>query len=210
MAHKCFISYKKEDQDFRTKLDNLFNDEDVINKSLDRVIDSENGNYIMQVIRDDYLKDSTVTIFLIGEHSSENEGSDWNGDKNYFIKKELQSSLYNGVGNTRSGILGVVLPEMYDQIYRGQYTCSSCGKEHNYVNINDDTVIKEFSENYYLEPHEGCAWSEDERYCVLVKWDDFINDPEYYINSAFNKRGTDLSKKVHVNINRGFIKKSYF
>lgn len=210
MAHKCFISFKKEDQYYRDKLDSLFDDEDVINKSLNRVIDSENGNYIMQVIRDDYLKDSTVTIFLIGEHSSENEGSDWKGDKNYFIKKELQSSLYNGVGNTRSGILGVVLPEMYDQIYRGKYTCSSCGKDHNYVNIDDDTVIKEFSENYYLEPHEGCAWSEDERYCVLVKWNDFINDPEYYINFAFNKRGTDLSKKVHVNINRGFIKKSYF
>ena len=210
MAHKCFISFKKDDQYYRNKLDSLFDDKDVINKSLDRVIDSENGNYIMQVIRDDYLKDSTVTIFLIGEHSSENEGVDWNGDKNYFIKKELQSSLYNGVGNTRNGILGVVLPEMYDQIYRGQYTCNSCGKKHNYVNINDNTVIKEFSENYYLEPHEGCAWSEDERYCVLAKWDDFINDHEYYINSAFNKRDTDLSKKVHVNINRGFIKKSYF
>lgn len=120
MAHKCFISFKKEDQYYRNKLDSLFDDKDVINKSLDRVIDSENGNYIMQVIRDDYLKDSTVTIFLIGEHSSENEGVDWNGDKNYFIKKELQSPLYNGVGNTRNGILGVVLPEMYDQIYRGQ------------------------------------------------------------------------------------------
>lgn len=210
MAHKCFISYKKEDKDYRTKLDDLFNDEDVVNKSLDRVIDSENGNYIMQVIRDDYLKDSTVTILLIGEHSSENEGSDWNGDKNYFIKKELQSSLYNGVGNTRNGILGVVLPEMYDKIYCGTYTCDSCGEEHNCVRINDNTVIKEFSENYYLEPHEGCAWSEEERYCVLVKWDDFISDSEYYINLAFDKRSTDLSKKVHVNINRGFIMKSYF
>ena len=64
MAHKCFISFKKEDQYYRNKLDSLFDDEDVINKSLDRVIDSENGKYIMQVIRDDYLKDSTVTIFF--------------------------------------------------------------------------------------------------------------------------------------------------
>lgn len=211
MAHKCFISFKKEDQYYRNELDDLFNDEDVINKSLDRVINSNNGNYIMQTIRDNYLKDSTVTIFLIGEHSSENEGTDWGGDKNYFIKKELQSSLYNGVGNTRNGILGVVLPEMYDRIYGGTYTCSSCGEEHNCVRINDNTVIKEFSENYYLEPHEGCAWSEDERYCVLVKWDDFINNPESYINYAFDKRNTDLYKKVHVNINREEnISKSYF
>ena len=41
----------------------------------------------MSVIRRDYLKDSTVTIFLIGEHSSENEGYDYLGPKNYFIQK---------------------------------------------------------------------------------------------------------------------------
>lgn len=204
MAHKCFISYKKEDKYYREEIDKLFDDRDVINKGLDTVINSEDGDYIMKKIRDDYLKDSTVTLFLIGQHSSENEGVDYLGqDKNYFIKKELQSSLYNRQGNTRNGILGVVIPSMYDSIYKGEYTCQSCGKSHNHVAINDNTVIKEFSENYYLKPHSGCAWSEDERYCVLVKWDDFIINPEKYINKAYEKRDSDLSDKVHVNINRG-------
>lgn len=210
MGHKCFISYKKEDQYYRNELDNLFDEKDVINKSLDRRIKSDDGDYVMQVIRNDYLKDSTVTLFLIGEHSSENEGDDWQGDKNYFIKKELQSSLYNGIGNTRNGILGVVLPEMYDKIYQGTYTCNICGNEHNSVQINDSTVIKEFSENYYVKPHDGCGWSEEERYCVLAKWDDFIEDPEYYINCAFDKRGTDIAKKVRVNISRGITYKGYY
>ena len=204
MAHKCFISFKKEDQKYREEIDKLFDESDVINKGLDKRINSSDGDYIMKKIREDYLKDSTVTLFLIGEHSSENEGFDSLGqDKNYFIKKELQSSLFNGQGNTRNGILGVVLPSMYDRIYKGTYTCSTCGKSHNHVSINDSTVIKEFSENYYLEPHNGCAWSEDERYCVLVKWDDFILNPEKYINEAYEKRDSDLSDKVHVNINRG-------
>jgi len=204
MAHKCFISYKKEDKYYREEIDKLFDDRDVINKGLDTVINSEDGDYIMKKIRDDYLKDSTVTLFLIGQHSSENEGVDYLGqDKNYFIKKELQSSLYNRQGNTRNGILGVVIPSMYDSIYKGEYTCQSCGKSHNHVAINDNTVIKEFSENYYLKPHSGCAWSEHERYCVLVKWDDFIINPEKYINKAYEKRDSDLSDKVHVNINRG-------
>lgn len=204
MAHKCFISYKKEDKYYREEIDKLFDDRDVINKGLDTVINSNDGDYIMKKIREDYLKDSTVTLFLIGEHSSENEGVDYLGqDKNYFIKKELQSSLYNGQGNTRNGILGVVIPSMYDSIYKGEYTCKTCGKSHNHVAVNDNTVIKEFSENYYLEPHSGCAWREDERYCVLVKWDDFIVNPEKYINEAYEKRNSDLSDKVHVNINRG-------
>lgn len=198
MGHKCFISYKKEDTAYRNELLRLFSFSDVINKSLDRTIDSLNGDYVMQVIRQDYLKDSTVTVFLIGQHSSEREGSDWYGDKNYFIKRELQASLYNGVGNTRNGIVGIVLPEMYDTVFRGTYTCDKCGATHTNVNIGDSTVIREFSANYYMEPHAGCAWSEDDRYCVLVKWDDFIRNPEYYVEAAFQKRTSVAAKKVKI------------
>ena len=199
MGHKCFISYKKEDLVYKDSLLKLFNRADVIDKSLDREINSENGDYIMSVIRRDYLIDSTVTIFLIGKHSSENEGVDWYGrSHNYFIQRELQASLFNGEGNTRNGILGIVVPEMYDKIYRGIYTCHICNQVHNYVALNDTTVIREFSENYYIIPHEGCAWSEDERYCVLVKWEDFILDPERYVSIAFDKRTSDIAGKVKV------------
>ena len=69
MKHKCFISYKKEDQYYRDKLVELFDSADVIDKSLNRFIESDDGEYIMSVIRRDYLKDSTVTLFLIGSHS---------------------------------------------------------------------------------------------------------------------------------------------
>ena len=86
MSHKCFISFKKEDLYYKNKLIEKFAVSDIIDKTLDRVIDSNDGDYIMSVIRRDYLKDSTVTIFLIGEHSSENEGFDYLGPKNYFIQ----------------------------------------------------------------------------------------------------------------------------
>lgn len=199
MAHKSFISFKKEDKWYRDKLVEKFNSSDVIDKSLDRVIDSEDGDYIMKTIRNDYLKDSTVTVFLIGEHSSENEGKDILGrDINYFIQRELQASLYNGKGNTRNGIVGVVLPEMYERIYGKSYVCNSCGEEHSYIYLNDNTVIREFSENYYIKPHNGCLWSEEERYCVLVKWTDFYKEPEYYINKAYDKRFAEISKKLKI------------
>ncbi len=199
MSHKCFISYKKEDKEYRDELMKKFDKSDVIDKSLDREIKSENGDYIMQTIRDDYLSDSTVTIFLIGGHSSENEGKDYlERDKNYFIKRELQATLYNGEGNTRSGIVGIVIPEMYDRIYKGEYQCSNCGGQHNWVSINDGTVIREFSKNYYIEPHDGCSWSEEERYCILVKWDDFMKNPERYIDQAFNKRSDKVAGKIKI------------
>ena len=171
----------------------------MINKGLDRIIDSDDGEYIMKTIREDYLKDSTVTIFIIGSHSSENEGYDymWRR-KNYFIERELQASLYNGAWNTRNGILGVVLPEMYARIYKGSHQCIICGNIHNTVVIDDSTVIREFSANYYIEPHSGCAWSENDRYCVLTKWDYFILDPEHHVNAAFDKRTSEIASKVKV------------
>lgn len=198
MAHKCFISYKKEDRWYRDRIDELFSYSDVINKGLDRVINSNDGNYIMRTIRQDYLKDSTVTVFLIGTHSSENEGYDFMGRKNYFIQQELQASLYNGDSNTRNGILGVVLPEMYDRIYKGTYQCSNCGGTHSTVVLDDTTVIREFSANYYIEPHSGCGWSENERYCVLVKWDDFIRSPETYVDAAFDKRFSEIAGRIKI------------
>lgn len=196
MGHKCFISFKKEDIYYKKEIQKWEqkNKIDMIDKSLNTPIDSEDEDYIMRKIREDYLSDSTVTIFLIGSHSSENLG--W--DEQKYIKRELQASLYNGEGNTRSGILGVVLPQMYDSVYKGSYKCSNCGNSHNWVDIGDSTVIKEFSRNYYLNNHGKCAYSEDDRYCVLVKWSDFALNPNGYIEQAFDKRSQPIANNVIV------------
>jgi len=192
MGHKCFISFKTEDDYYKNYIqENL--DVDMIDKSLNEPINSEDEDYIMRKIREDYLSDSSVTIFLIGSRSNENLG--WNEQR--FIKRELQASLYTTENNSKNGILGVVVPMMYDEIFRGTYHCSQCGNTHNLVSINDETVIKEFSYNYYI-PHDKCAWQEEDRYCVLVKWDDFINIPNTYIDKAFDKREEPIASKIRV------------
>ena len=88
MGHKCFISFKTEDENYKTEIqkwsDN--NKVDMIDKSLNEPIDSEDEDYIMRKIREDYLADSTVTIVLIGEHSAENQGE----EEQKYIKRELQ------------------------------------------------------------------------------------------------------------------------
>ena len=192
--HKCYISFKTEDIEYKTFIQNEL-DVEMIDKSLNEPINSQDDDYIMRVIREKYLSDSTVTIFLIGEHSSERLGQ----FEQRFIKRELQASLYNGGANTRSGILGVVLPSMVSRIYRGQTTCSTCGRTHNLVQIDESTVIREFSYNYYLpNPKAGCSHAEEDRYCVLVPWDDFVISPEQYIEQAFQKRTSEAAKKVQV------------
>lgn len=37
MGHKCFVSYKKEDDDYKDELVKLFDEKDIIDKTLDRV-----------------------------------------------------------------------------------------------------------------------------------------------------------------------------
>lgn len=176
---------------------------DMIEKQIDAVFeDIEVDAVKIGKIREDYLADSTVTIYLIGEYSAENS---FLQDQTY-IKRELQASLYNGENNTKNGILGIVLPSMYDKVYKGKEQCSVCGKNHNIVCINDNTTIKEFSYNYYIPKESGCSWSEDERYCVLVKWEDFKNDPETYIDNAFNKRKSEISKKTKVRPQKSCLK----
>ena len=71
MAHKCFISFKTQDIDYKKKIQEDMGIE-MIDKSLNEPINSDNEDYIMRKIREDYLADSTVTIYLIGEYSAEN------------------------------------------------------------------------------------------------------------------------------------------
>ncbi|PWG81348.1 TIR domain-containing protein [Pararcticibacter amylolyticus] len=192
MSHKCFISFKTEDFFYKKYIQENM-DIDMIDKSLDYSIDSSDQEHIMRRIREDHLHDSTVTIFLIGSKSAENLGE----SEQKYIKRELQASLYHGVGNTQNGILGVVLPSVTDKIYCGQYYCSTCGRNHNWVKLNNDTVITEFSYNYYI-PNGKCAHGEDDRFCVLVRWEEFKLNPEFYIEQAFSKRSQPIANKTRV------------
>ena len=59
-------------------------------------------------------------------------------------------------------------------------------------------MIKEFSENYYLSPNcENGHCDESGRFCVLVKYDDFIKNPDKYIDKAYDKTSADINDSVH-------------
>ena len=203
MSHNCFISFKKEDEYYKDEIIKRLQEGQIQGKSLDRWIDSEDIDYIMQVIRSEYMNNTSVTLFLIGEHSAEDEGFEYSSsdgcyyNKQNFIIRELKATLFDGEGNRRSGLLGIVLPNMYSKIYGGSYTCSHCGKTINYVNINTNTTIKEFCENFYLESSCSGHYDDNGRYCVLVKYDDFIKDPDQYIDQAYEKTNAEISNKVH-------------
>ena len=96
MGDKCYISFKTEDRAHKEYIQSDLN-VDMIDKSLDEPIESNNADYILRKIREDYLADSTVTIHLIGQYSAESLGK----EEQLFIKRELQASLYNSQANPR-------------------------------------------------------------------------------------------------------------
>jgi hypothetical protein len=192
VGRKVYISFKTEDIEYKNAIQAL-DGLDYVDNSLNEAIVSEDEDYIMGVIRSNYLSGSTVTIFLIGDYSAENRGA----YEQRFIKRELQASLYNGSDNTKNGILGIVLPSAQSTVYGGTYMCSTCSGNHNLVSINDSSVVSEFSYNYYI-PNDKCAHAEADRYCVLTTWADFLKDPESWIEQAFAKRTAPIASKTRV------------
>ena len=102
--HKVFISYHHHN-------DQLYKDELVrwgeenalfADKSVDTgdISDELNDETIREKIRDEYLRDSTVTILLVGTETRIRKHVDW----------EIYSSMFDGRVSKKSGILVVNLP----------------------------------------------------------------------------------------------------
>jgi hypothetical protein len=66
----------------------------------DDFIDSDNPEYVMTRIRELYLKDTTVTIVLVGSCTHSRRYIDW----------ELKSSLRQSDNYIANGVMGVILP----------------------------------------------------------------------------------------------------
>ncbi|EFE68180.1 conserved hypothetical protein [Streptomyces viridosporus ATCC 14672] len=104
---KCFISYHHDDEaevkDFVRAFDHTR--DTFIARGIGAgmpgdVLNSVNRDYIMRRVRETYLRDSTVTIVMVGRCTWARRYVDW----------EIASTLRNDTRNARSGLLGIVLP----------------------------------------------------------------------------------------------------
>ena len=100
--HKVFVSYfDAEDRVYKTAFEKLFQNV-IVSRSVvvGEIEPNSNVEYVHQKIRDEYLRDSTVTVVLIGSHTWQRKFVDW----------EIHSSLRDTEYNPRSGLLGIILP----------------------------------------------------------------------------------------------------
>ena len=74
-----------------------------VDRSVDTgdIPDDLSSEAIRKKIRDDYLRDSTVTIVLVGPETKKRKHVDW----------EIHGSMYGSPKNKQSGILVIMLPK---------------------------------------------------------------------------------------------------
>ena len=103
--HRVFVSYHHEnDENYKSIFELRFgNAADVIVRGSVQLGDIDpgaNSEYVRQRIRDEYLRDSSVTVVLVGLLTWQRKYVDW----------EIYSSLRDTQANPRSGLLGILLP----------------------------------------------------------------------------------------------------
>lgn len=177
--HKTFISYHHDnEQEYKEDIIKEYGEDNFIDKSVgDGEIDTDlDESRIMEIIRTDYLQDSTVTLVLVGSETA----------KRPFVNSEIQASLRDTKNNKHNGLLAVVIDEIYDLIYT-TIKCS-CGCEARTKSAFYDIYLPDLVKKNNQKSTSLCHYNDSEVYCAVIKYSDFIVDPEKYINSAFNKR----------------------
>ena len=106
--HKVFISYHHDnDQRYKEELVKFGERYSIfVDRSVDTgdIPDEWTDQQIRREIRDKYLRDSTVTVVLVGRETRRRKHVDW----------EIHSSMYDGSVNRRSGVVVVNLPGISD------------------------------------------------------------------------------------------------
>lgn len=110
--HKVFISYHHDlDQSYKDRFTKQFGHVLVDwSVRIGDIVDGLATETIRQKVRDEWLRESTVTVVLIGRDTWQRKHVDW----------EIGSSLRNTQFNPRSGLLGILLrtnvrqPGVYD------------------------------------------------------------------------------------------------
>ena len=103
--HKVFVSYHHEnDQGDRDQFEKLFADVyNIMDSRSVRIGDIPKGletDEVARRIRDKYLRDSTVTVVLIGKDTWRRKHVDW----------EIAATVRQTEANPRSGLVGIFLP----------------------------------------------------------------------------------------------------
>ena len=195
--HKVFISYHHRlDQDYKNYLVQVGDKYGIfLDRSVDTgdISDDLSDESIRRKVRDEYLRDSTVTILLVGLETKKRKHVDW----------EIYSSMIDGQVNKKSGILVVNLPSTRNTLCT---TSHSGEKEAVYPEIKNWVSVDsraEYERRYpYVPDRIIDNLLKHEAKVSVTSWSKIGNNPrtlKFLIDAAFEDRGKceyDLSRSM--------------
>ncbi len=205
MGHKIFISYKYGDtsvkrldrtpcyevtkvRDYVDELQEKLSEEDHINKG---ELDGEDlsdfkDSTIASKLRDK-IYDSSVTIVLISPNMKEiykPESDQWIP---WEISYSLRESTRNDRTSRRNGVLAVVVPDLYGRYDYALENKSCCASGCRYLHTgNLFKILSSNMFNKFSKDRKDCQVGDTvyygyPSYIHMVRWDDFINNINYWI-----------------------------
>ena len=223
MGRNVFVSYKYADDSvehlygcFPTTVRDYV---DILSKKLEQngnVYRGEQNGEDLSGLSDDQiyakLKDkifnTSCTIVMISPNMKE----PGKYDKSQWIPWELSYSLRvttrSDYTSRRNGILAVVLPDTngsYDYAMGEKHCCTS-GCTTFYRN-NLFTILKENMFNFKMADKEICSqydtiWYGEHSYIKMVRWKDFIDSINYYIETVERIKDNANNYDLHISVNQ--------
>lgn len=195
--HKVFISYHhRNDEFYKDRLleintqHQIFKDMSVDTGDID---DDLPDSRIRELIRDSYLRDTTVTILLVGVETKNRKHVDW----------ELYSSMHDGTVNKKSGILVVNLSSVNCPYF---WAAHAGEKQRVYPEISSWMTIdnrSEFESRYpHMPPRIIDNLLKNDAKISVVNWEKIEGDPSnlsFLIDATYNDRTScnyDLSRPM--------------
>ena len=172
--HKVFISYHHEnDELYRNRFERIFADVynilDSRSVKLGDIPKGLNTDEVARRIRDDYLKDATVAVVLIGEDTWRRKHVDW----------EIAATVRHTHANPRSGLIGILLPTHPSFGSQGYYTYSLPPRLHYNVECGYAKVYK-----WNDSPNVVAGWIDE-----AFERRDEVNPDNSFIRFSKNRKG---------------------
>jgi hypothetical protein len=171
--HKTFISFHHADDYYKKHLETQWGEQfdGFVSRS---VGDGDINLYlptdrIRQLIRDDFISDATVTLVLVGQGTWRRKHVDW----------EIASGIRDTKNNSRTGLLGLLLPTYSVQLPYGM-SASVLKYAENGSGYNPYTIPPRLNDNI------ECGFAK------IYAWPTSPNNLRQWIHDAFQRRKTCL------------------
>ena len=203
MARNVFISFRYSDgHEYKEALASKF---DASVDTVDYSEDEDRSDMSESTIRNylyGKLKRSSVTIILLTPQAITYR-RDYTGRIDDWIYDEVRYSLDDREGNATNGLIGVYVPEVEDQLFqRKTHRCSICNHESVVLSMNDfNNLVRRNMMNvrpqYKKNKCPGIYDRDYDSYCSLVSYSEFVNNIDYYVDLAFQKRAQLDRYEIH-------------